>query len=65
MSRTNRVKVRGEAFYHVISRVANAEFLFRDPDRKRALLGILRRSAEFSGVRVLAYAVMDNHQGFA
>ena len=61
MSRTNRVKVRGEAFYHVISRVANAEFLFRDPDRKRALLRILRKSADFSGVRVLAYAVMDNH----
>ena len=40
MSRTNRVKVRGEAFYHVISRVANAEFLLRDPAYAATLISL-------------------------
>ena len=61
MARLNRVKADGEAFYHVVSRIANKAFLIRDAARKRRLLDMLRRAAEFSGVDVVTYAVMDNH----
>ena len=61
MARLNRVKADGEAFYHVVTRIANRAFLMRDAGRKRRLLDTLRRAAEFSGVDVVTYAVMDNH----
>ena len=61
MARTNRVKPEGVAHYHVISRIANAEFLLADAEAKGRLMDFLRRAADFSGVDVLAYAVMDNH----
>ena len=61
MARINRVKAGGEAYYHVVTRVANRAFLFGDAERKRRLLDMLRRAAEFSGVDVVTYAVMDNH----
>ena len=41
----NRVKADGEAFYHVVSRIANKAFLIRDAARKRRLLDMLRRAA--------------------
>ena len=53
MARSNRVKADGEAFYHVVSRIANKAFLIRDTARKRRLLDMLRRAAEFSGVCLL------------
>ena len=49
------------ACYHVVSRVANKAFLFGDAKRKGRVLDFLRRSAEFSGVDVVTYALMDNH----
>ena len=49
------------AYYHVVSRVANRAFLFGDAKRKGRILDFLRRSAEFSGVDVVTYALMDNH----
>ena len=61
MARSNRVKADGEAFYHVFTRIANRAFLIRDAAVKRRLLDTLRRAAEFSGVGVVTYAVMDNH----
>ena len=61
MARLNRVKADGEAFYHVVTRIANRAFLIQDAGRKRHLLDTLRRAAEFSGVDVVTYAVMDNH----
>lgn len=61
MARNNRIKAEGEAYYHVIARVANGAYLLRDAKRKRRLLDILYRAAEFSGVDVCTYAVMDNH----
>ena len=61
MARTKRIKIDGEAYYHVISRVANKAFLFKDARRKRCLLDILYRAAEFSGIDIGTYVIMDNH----
>ena len=61
MARSARVKADGVAYYHVVSRVANKAFLFGDAKRKGRILDLLRRSAEFSGVDVVTYALMDNH----
>ena len=61
MARSARIKADGVAYYHVVSRVANKAFLFGDAKRKGRVLDFLRRSAEFSGVYVVTYALMDNH----
>ncbi|MCC5838488.1 MAG: transposase [Opitutales bacterium] len=52
---------RGEpAHYHVVSRVVDRTFRLTDAD-KEAFRGLLRRVAEFCGVHVLTYAILDNH----
>ena len=63
MARKNRIKERaaGAAFYHVMSRTNNRQFLFECADVKDALVDALLRAAAFSGVELEAYAVMDNH----
>ena len=61
MARPNRVKLSGEGYYHVIDRIAHREFLLRDEQVKKRLLDLLRRAAEFSGVEVCTYVLMDNH----
>ena len=45
----------------MIDRIAHREFLLRNERVKRRLLDLLRRAAEFSGVEVCTYVVMDNH----
>ncbi len=57
--RRARVKVDGEAYYHVMSRCALQEHLLVEV--KGMFLRILRRAERFSGVRVLDYCIMDNH----
>ena len=61
MARPNRVKLTGEGYYHVIDRVAHREFLLKDGRVKERLLYLMRRAAEFSGVDVCTYVLMDNH----
>ena len=46
--------------YHLISRLAHHAF-FLDDDEKTRAVELLRRVEEFSGVIVLAYAIMSNH----
>lgn len=46
--------------YHVMSRTAGGEMVFGDVE-KEAFRRLIWRLAEFSGVRVLTYAVMGNH----
>ena len=46
--------------YHLISRLAH-QALFLDDDEKTRAVELLRRVEEFSGVIVLAYAIMSNH----
>ena len=48
---------------HLISRVAHQAF-FLDDDEKTRAVELLRRVEEFSGVIVLAYAIMSNHFHF-
>ena len=61
MARVNRIKAEGVAHYHVISRVANQAFLLKGAGIKDTVVEMLHRAAEFSGVDVLSYVVMDNH----
>ena len=61
MARTNRVKSDGDAHYHVMSRTNGKRFLFEEDGVKDVLVDALRRAAAFSGVRLKAYAAMDNH----
>ena len=63
MARTPRIKSSGEgtAYYHLISRCSNRQFLFRKDAAKDRLMDLAKRVAEFSGVKLLALTVMDNH----
>ena len=58
--RRPRVKVDGEGFYHVVSRIAGRRFLI-DEAEKGILLGTIRAAAAFSGVEVYSFAIMSNH----
>ena len=58
--RQPRVKVAGEGFYHVVSRIGGRRFLIDDAE-KGILLGMIRAAAVFSGVELYTYAVMSNH----
>ena len=46
--------------YHLVSRVAHRAY-FLDGDERTRLVDFVRRVAEFSGVKLLAYCVMSNH----
>ena len=63
MARTRRVKsmAEGVAHYHLISRACNRQFLFRKARAKDKMVELLRKAAEFSGIRIEACAMMDNH----
>ena len=58
--RRPRVKVEGEGFYHVVSRIGGRRFLI-DEAEKGILLSMIRAAAVFSGVELYTYAVMSNH----
>ena len=58
--RRPRVKVDGEGFYHVVSRIGGRRFLL-DEAEKGVLLGMIRAAAAFSGVELYTFAVMSNH----
>ena len=59
--RKARLLAEHTGYYHVILKATGPQYLFQaDPD-KRAFQDILERSARFSGVGVLAYALLDNH----
>lgn len=61
MARTRRVKSENDAFYHVMSRTAGKRFLLKDPRIKRIMIDSLRVAAEFSGVKIGSYVIMDDH----
>ena len=58
--RRARVKLDGEAYYHVMSRCALQEHLLTG-EVKGMFLTMLRRAERFSGVKVIDYCIMDNH----
>ncbi|MBC2601660.1 transposase, partial [Puniceicoccus vermicola] len=47
-------------YYHVMSRTVNGEALFGDRERE-VLRKMIWQVADFSGIRVVTYAVMKNH----
>jgi putative transposase len=55
-----RMKLEGAACYHVMSRTVNGEFLLGSLE-KEAFRRMMWRMAQFSGVEILTYALMDNH----
>ena len=55
-----RIKLDGEGFYHVMSRIVRREFWI-DDEEKILLLETIRRAAGFCGVEIYTYALMDNH----
>ena len=61
MARNRRIKKEGDGHYHVISRTNNKAFLFSKGRVKSEIVSALRRSAAFSGVKIHAFAIMDNH----
>lgn len=50
----------GGYYVHVISRIVGREFLLGEREKKR-FHWLMRRIAEFSGLQVVTYCLMDNH----
>ena len=61
MARSRRLKKNGDACYHVMSRTNDRRFLFGKGRFKSRMIGLLKRAAEFSGVKLIAYCMMDDH----
>jgi REP element-mobilizing transposase RayT len=56
-----RLKIEGEtAYYHLMSRTVGGEAMFGIRERE-VLRKMIWQVAEFSGIRVITYAVMKNH----
>ena len=60
MARMNRVSVP-DGTYHVTSRIVNREMWLGDPALKDEIVSWIYGVAAFSGVELLAWAVLDNH----
>ena len=60
MARKNRVSVY-DGVYHVTARVANRAMLFAEEEVKEKIAEWIAPVADFSGVEVWSYCVMDNH----
>ena len=60
MARKNRLVVN-DGIYHVTTRIANRAFLFRDDKLKDRIVEWMYGVADFSGVELLAWCVMENH----
>ena len=58
--RTARVKMKGGGYYHCISRVIERRMAFGE-DEKEMFRKMMRKVEDFSGVKVLTYAVFSNH----
>ena len=60
MARSSRI-IKDNANYHIMSRTNAKAFLFNDGRLKSSIVSILKRVAVFSGVKLHAYCVMDDH----
>ena len=58
--REKRIKGHGVAFYHCMSRTVNGEALFNHRE-KEVLRKMIKQIADFSGVEVLTFCIMNNH----
>ena len=61
-----RVKSDGQGFYHCVSRVVEGRFIFQVSGHgsveAERFIKLMRRLEAFSGVRVLTYVLMSNHE---
>ena len=60
MARKNRVQVPNGT-YHVTSRLTERAHWLQDPSFKDMIVSWMHGVAEFAGVELLAWCVMDNH----
>jgi len=58
--RSRRVKLEGRYIYHCMSRVIERQFVLGDQE-KEYFRGLMRRCEGFCGVRIVTYAILDNH----
>lgn len=58
--RQGRLTESAEAYYHVMSRVVDRQFILTDNEKER-FRKLLRRVEGFSGIEVLTFCVLDNH----
>lgn len=58
--RMRRIKVDGAAIYHCMSRTVNGAILFKTRE-KEVLRKMIHQIADFSGVEILTYCLMNNH----
>ena len=61
MARTRRIRRDGDACCHLMSRTNDRRFLFSKGRVKGEIVALLRKAAAFSGVRLEAWCVMDDH----
>lgn len=60
MSNSNRRVKTYDTVHHLVSRIAHRVYFLKD-DERSDFLEIVRRSAEFTGIRLLGWCVMGNH----
>ena len=60
MARKNRIVVENGT-YHLVSRIAHREFLLADPALKDLMVDWMYGIADFCGIEILAWSIMDNH----
>ena len=58
--RTARIIAEGESYYHCVSRIVHGQPWLNDME-KEIFRKTMRSVADFTGVEVLTYALMDNH----
>ena len=60
MSNSNRRNKETETIHHLTSRIAHRVYFLKD-DERNDLLEMMRRVAEFIGIKLLGWCVMTNH----
>ena len=60
MANSNRRDRESETAHHLISRIAHRVY-FLNEDERKDFLEIVRRAADFAGVLLLGWCVMENH----
>ena len=58
--RKSRLTFAGGGYYHCMSRVIEQRFIMGEREREY-FVNLMRKLAEFSGLRILTYCVMSNH----
>jgi REP element-mobilizing transposase RayT len=58
--RTARIKAEGAGYYHCLSRVVDRRAIL-SADQQERFRRLMRKCEAFCGVRILTYAIMNNH----